>query len=122
MTGDRNKFLTLKKEKYGSVSFDNNHSAKIIGRDTVNLGRKDAMEENVLLVEDTQLYLNPKSDDILRRHPKNQPCRRILPLKIVIFLFFFFRFGLDGHQISYGNRKGVGYPTTMEKALDLQCY
>jgi hypothetical protein len=52
MTGDRNMFLTLKKEKYGSVSFGNNHSTKIIGRGTIKLGSKDAMEENVLLVED----------------------------------------------------------------------
>jgi hypothetical protein len=52
MTGDRNMFLTLKKEKDGSVSFGNNHSAKIIGRGTIKLGRKDAMAENVLLVED----------------------------------------------------------------------
>jgi hypothetical protein len=51
MTGDKNKFLTLKKEKYGSISFGNNHSAKIIGRGIVNLGNKDAMAGNVLLVE-----------------------------------------------------------------------
>jgi hypothetical protein len=52
MTGDKNRFLTLKKERGGSVSFGNNHSAKIIGRGTVNLGSKDSMAENVLLVED----------------------------------------------------------------------
>jgi hypothetical protein len=52
MTGDKNMFLTLKKERDGSVSFGNNHSTKIIGRGTIKLGRKDAMEENVLLVED----------------------------------------------------------------------
>jgi hypothetical protein len=43
MTGDRNMFLTLKKEKDGSISFGNNHLAKIIGRGIVNLGSKDAM-------------------------------------------------------------------------------
>jgi hypothetical protein len=52
MIGDKNMFLTLKKEKDGSVSFGNNHSTKIIGRETINLGNKDEMVENVLLVED----------------------------------------------------------------------
>ena len=32
MTGDRDKFLTLKKEIYGSVSFGNDDSTKIIGK------------------------------------------------------------------------------------------
>jgi len=44
MTGYKNRFLTLKKEKHGSISFGNNHSAKIIGRGTINLGSKDEME------------------------------------------------------------------------------
>jgi hypothetical protein len=44
--------LTLKKEQDGSVSFGNDNSTKIIGRGTIKLGRKDAKEENVLLVED----------------------------------------------------------------------
>jgi hypothetical protein len=35
MTGDRDKFLTLRKERYGSVSFANDDSTKIIGKDTV---------------------------------------------------------------------------------------
>jgi hypothetical protein len=52
MTGDMDKFLTLKKERDGSVSFGNDNSAKIIGKGTVNLGSKDAKAENVLLVED----------------------------------------------------------------------
>ena len=51
MTGDRNKFLTPRKEKDGLVSFGNNHSTKSIGRGTIKIGRKDAMAENVLLVE-----------------------------------------------------------------------
>jgi hypothetical protein len=50
MTGDRNGFLTLKKERDGSVSFGNNHSAKIIVRGIVKLGSKNAMVENVLLI------------------------------------------------------------------------
>jgi hypothetical protein len=45
-------FLKLKKEQYGSVSFGNDNSNKIIGRCTFNIGRKDAKAENVLLVED----------------------------------------------------------------------
>jgi hypothetical protein len=57
MTGDMNRFLTLKKEKDGSVSFRNNHSTRIIRRGTVKLGSKDAMEENVLLVEDVKRNL-----------------------------------------------------------------
>jgi hypothetical protein len=52
MTGDKNRFLTLKKEIDGSASIGNNHSAEIIGRGIVKLGRKDVMAENVLLVED----------------------------------------------------------------------
>jgi hypothetical protein len=52
MTGDKNMFLTLKIEIYGSVPFGNNQIAKIIGRGIVKIGRKNAMEENVLLVED----------------------------------------------------------------------
>jgi hypothetical protein len=52
MTCDNNMFLNLKKEIDGSVSFGNNHSSKILDRGTVKLGSKDAMEENVLLVED----------------------------------------------------------------------
>jgi hypothetical protein len=35
MTGDRDKFLTLRKERDGSVSFGNDDSAKIIGKGTV---------------------------------------------------------------------------------------
>jgi hypothetical protein len=35
MTGDRDKFLTLQKERDGSVSFGNDDSSKIIGKRTV---------------------------------------------------------------------------------------
>jgi hypothetical protein len=52
MTGDKDKFLTLKKERDGSISFGNDNSAKIIGRGTIKIGNKEAKEENVLLVED----------------------------------------------------------------------
>jgi hypothetical protein len=51
MTGDKNRFITLKKEKDGSVSFGNDNSARIIGKGTVKLGSKDAKIENFLLVE-----------------------------------------------------------------------
>jgi hypothetical protein len=52
MTGDKDKFLTLRKEIDESVSFENNDSAKIIGKGTVRIGNKNTKEENVLLVED----------------------------------------------------------------------
>jgi hypothetical protein len=52
ITGDRDKFLTLQKERDGSVSFGNDDSSKIIGKDTVRIGNKNEKAENVLLVED----------------------------------------------------------------------
>jgi transposase InsO family protein len=52
MTGDRDKFLTLQKERDGSVSFGNDDSSKIIGKGTVRIGNKNEKAENVLLVED----------------------------------------------------------------------
>jgi hypothetical protein len=45
MTGDKNMFLTLKKEQDGSVSFGNDNSTRIIGRGTIKLGSKDAKEK-----------------------------------------------------------------------------
>jgi hypothetical protein len=52
MTGDRDKFLTLQKERDGFVSFGNDDSSKIIGKGTVRIGNKNEKVENVLLVED----------------------------------------------------------------------
>jgi hypothetical protein len=52
MTGDRDRFLTLRKERDGLVSFGNDDSAKIIGKGTIRIGNKNTKEENVLLVED----------------------------------------------------------------------
>jgi hypothetical protein len=52
MIGDRDKFLTLRKERDGSVSFGNHDSAKIIGKGIARIGNKIEKEENVLLVED----------------------------------------------------------------------
>jgi hypothetical protein len=51
MTGDRDTFITLIKERDGSVSFKNDDSTKIIGKRTVRIGNKNTKEENVLLVE-----------------------------------------------------------------------
>jgi hypothetical protein len=51
MTRDKNKFVTLKKEKEGSVTFGNDNSTKIRGKGIVSLGNKDDVAENVLLVE-----------------------------------------------------------------------
>jgi hypothetical protein len=50
MIGDTDRFVTLKKERDGSILFGNDKSTKIIGKDTTKLGSKDAMEKNVLLV------------------------------------------------------------------------
>ena len=44
MTGDRDKFLTLRKERDGSVSFGNDDLARIIGKGTVRIGNKDTKE------------------------------------------------------------------------------
>jgi hypothetical protein len=51
MTGDRDKFLTLQRERDGPVSFGNDDSTKIIEKDTVRIGNKNTKAENVLLVE-----------------------------------------------------------------------
>jgi hypothetical protein len=52
MAGDRDRFLTLRKERDGPVSFRNDDSTKIIGKGTVIIGNKNTKEKNVLLVED----------------------------------------------------------------------
>jgi hypothetical protein len=52
MTGDRDRFLTLIKERDGLVSFGNDDSTKIIGKGTVRIVNKNTKAENVLLVED----------------------------------------------------------------------
>jgi hypothetical protein len=44
MTGDRDRFLTLRKEIYGLVSFVNDDSTKIIGKGTVGIGNKNTKE------------------------------------------------------------------------------
>ena len=52
MIGDKDKFLTLRKEKNGLVSFGNDKSSKIIGEGIVRIGNKNEKAQNVLLVED----------------------------------------------------------------------
>jgi hypothetical protein len=44
MTCDKERFITLKKEIYGSVSFINDDPAKIIGKGTVRIGNKNTKE------------------------------------------------------------------------------
>jgi hypothetical protein len=51
MIGDKDIFVTLKKEKDGSISFGNDNSGKIIGKGIVKLGSKDVAIENFLLIE-----------------------------------------------------------------------
>jgi hypothetical protein len=50
MTGDKDRFLTLRKERYGSISFKNDDSTKIIGKGTVKIGNKNTKKKNVILV------------------------------------------------------------------------
>jgi hypothetical protein len=57
MTGDKDRFLTLRKERYGSVSFGNGDSAIIIGRGTTRIGNKDTKEKNILVVKDMKQNL-----------------------------------------------------------------
>jgi len=49
MTGAKNKFLTLKKERDGSVSFGNDNSPRIICRGIIKLVSKDVKAQNVIL-------------------------------------------------------------------------
>jgi hypothetical protein len=52
MAGDKDMFLTLRKERDGSVSFRKfDDSAKIIRKGTVRIGNKNTKGKNVLLVE-----------------------------------------------------------------------
>lgn len=51
ITGDKDRFLTLRKERDGSVSFGNDDLAKIIGKGTVGIENKNTKVENILLVE-----------------------------------------------------------------------
>jgi hypothetical protein len=42
MTGDQDKFLSLKRKEKGRVTFGDNVSAKILGKGTVSLGNNRA--------------------------------------------------------------------------------
>jgi hypothetical protein len=52
MTGDQNKFISLKKRKSGRVAFGNDSSVKILGKGVASLGSENVKATNVLLVED----------------------------------------------------------------------
>ena len=54
MSGDKNKFSNLRKQK-GKVTFGDNASGNIIGKGTVNIGKDKA--KNVLLVENMKPIL-----------------------------------------------------------------
>ena len=51
MTGDRNKFVSLKEKNDGIVFFGNDGSSNVIGSGIVTLRSKYALAKNVLLVE-----------------------------------------------------------------------
>jgi hypothetical protein len=51
MTGDEDRFLTLRNEIDGSISFRNDDSSRIIGNDIVRIGKTNTKAEHVLLVE-----------------------------------------------------------------------
>lgn len=51
MTCDKDKFVKLKKEKEGSMTFGNINSSKILGKGTTNLLSEAAQVEIVLLVK-----------------------------------------------------------------------
>ena len=51
MTRDRNKFVSMKEKKEGTVSFGNDGSSNVIGSSTVTFGSKYSLAKNALLVE-----------------------------------------------------------------------
>ena len=65
MTGDKNKFKTLKKQK-GKVTFGDNASGNILGKGTVNIGKGKA--KNVLLVENLKPSLRSVSQTCDQGH------------------------------------------------------
>ena len=50
MTRNKSDFVNIEKDK-GFVSFGNNNSTKVLGKGTVNLGSKNSLDENFLLVD-----------------------------------------------------------------------
>jgi hypothetical protein len=88
MTDDRDKFLTLRKERDGSLSFRNDDSTKIIGKGTIRIGNKNEKAENVLLVEDMKHNLLSVSQMCDQGHKvtfDSQKCeiRKEVPWKLV---------------------------------------
>jgi hypothetical protein len=57
MTGDKGRFLKLRKERDGPISFGNDVLAKIIGKGTIIFGNKNTKAENVLIVQDMKYNL-----------------------------------------------------------------
>ena len=51
MGWDHNKFLTLKEEKWGNVTFGDNSSTRIVGKGTVSIDDGKTKTQNVLYVE-----------------------------------------------------------------------
>lgn len=51
MTRDREKIVTFQKERDGTILFRNDSSTKILGKGTINIGIKDSVAKNVLLIE-----------------------------------------------------------------------
>ena len=51
MESEKNKFVSLRKEKEGSAKFSNNKSAKIVGKEIVSLETNMLWQKNVLLIE-----------------------------------------------------------------------
>ena len=61
MASDQDKFLSLKKEKGGNVTFGDKASTKIVGKHTISLGNGRTKEENVLLIEDLSIIFSVSS-------------------------------------------------------------
>ena len=68
MRGDKRRFLVLRKEKWGNVTFGNNGLAKIIGKGMVSLGNKRSEEENVLLIDNVKHTLLNISQSHVQGH------------------------------------------------------
>ena len=51
MTGDKNKFLSLKEGKSGNVTFGNDAPRKIKGKGMVSLSNSQGKAQDLLLVE-----------------------------------------------------------------------
>lgn len=51
MTRDKKKFISLKEKKDGTMFFGNDGASNVIGTSTITLGSKDALQKDVLLVE-----------------------------------------------------------------------